>query len=293
MTRPPLNPMPSSRHAAPRPLRRGTTAVRLALVGMLALLASACSDPAPSLLVTVQDPLTLAPTQLRVTVTNATGDTSVVTRPDVPGEPLSPNQTIRVLLSHAAVGSSVSLAVEGLRAVENQREPQVMALASGTFLIDVSRELPAVVSLNQPECLDDGDCTARTCFQAGVCVLGFCERAPESQGSPCANADACVVNEVCDGQGTCSGGSPRLCQQIYGACTTSVCDPAQGCVDVAVEDGTVCDDLNACTNGDHCTGGTCIAGPFPCQGAEACCTNGAGYSCVTVPTPGMTCTATQ
>ncbi len=252
------------------PTRAGTV-----LLGALLLCLTACADTAPSLVLTVQDERGLSPTQLRVTVSVGEASPLEVTRPETAGAPLPPGQTLRVLLPASSVGDVVSLRVEGLR------DQQVIALASGTFSVDVAGDQVATVELMPAECLDDGDCGAVACRLAGTCARGVCLRAPEDAGTPCTGRDLCVVNQQCDGTGHCVGGSPRMCPDAqYGDCQVPACDPASGCVLVPAEDGTACDDLNPCTAGDRCSAGSCIAGPFPCNAGEMCCPDGGSSICV-------------
>jgi hypothetical protein len=50
------------------------------------------------------------------------------------------------------------------------------------------------------------------------------------------------------------------------------CDPGTGvCSNPAKANGTSCDDANACTTGDTCSGGTCVAGPaLVCDDGNVC-----------------------
>ncbi|MCA9520103.1 MAG: hypothetical protein KC609_03990, partial [Myxococcales bacterium] len=59
-------------------------------------------------------------------------------------------------------------------------------------------------------------------------------------------------------------------QKTLASCLAAYCDPAsKRCKIKAVEDGTFCDDLNACTVGDRCKSGVCTGLPkcqaSPCQ----------------------------
>ncbi len=51
-------------------------------------------------------------------------------------------------------------------------------------------------------------------------------------------------------------------------CTDDTCAPATGCV--YTNNTASCDDGNACTTSDTCSGGTCVGGPPPtCKHATA------------------------
>jgi len=66
-----------------------------------------------------------------------------------------------------------------------------------------------------------------------------------------ATSDTCVA-------GTCTGGPPRGCDD-HDPCTDDTCDPVLGCRHVFNTAG--CDDGDACTTADTCSGGTCLGGP--------------------------------
>ena len=58
------------------------------------------------------------------------------------------------------------------------------------------------------------------------------------------------------------------------ACTRD-CDPAVGCVSIPVQDGQACSDLDRCTVGDACQGGTCVSGTArDCDDTNACTADG-------------------
>ena len=79
--------------------------------------------------------------------------------------------------------------------------------------------------------------------------------AEQPAGAPCDDGDACTLDDRCDGNGSCVGGAPLVCD---GACLA--CDPMAGCVPKPVSAG--CDDGDACTTGDHCggDGNVCVSG---------------------------------
>lgn len=254
----------------------------------VALAMAGCADTSPSLLLTVEDDQALGPTQLRVVVTVGGNEGSEVIRPLEPGAPLAPGQTIRLLLPDASVGGDVALAIEGIR------EQQVIALASGTFSIDSVGEHAVSVTLEPAECLADEDCGAVTCMEPGTCDRGVCQRTPLVEGTACSSDSLCVSNESCDGSGSCGAGSPVVClDAIFGDCLVPLCDPTQGCIAVAADDGFSCDDQNACTVGDSCVAGTCRGGAFPCSGDAVCCPEAGGYACLPPGSSGPNCTATQ
>jgi hypothetical protein len=137
---------------------------------------------------------------------------------------------------------------------------------------------------------DDGTvCNGRETCRAGVCTPGAppdcasadpcrlarcddalgCAWEPAADGTPCPDGDACDGDESCR-TGECLAGPPPVCEAAS-ACHEPACDPAAGCTERPVADGTPCDDGSACNGAETCLGGTCAAGPpLDCALAEAC-----------------------
>src|SRR5438876_4857579 len=92
--------------------------------------------------------------------------------------------------------------------------------------------------------------------------------ADQPAGTPCDDGDACALDDRCDGNGSCVGGAPLVCD---GPCLA--CDPMAGCVPKPVSAG--CDDGDACTTGDHCSGdgNVCVSGQAVVCGGQ--CLTGA------------------
>jgi hypothetical protein len=89
-----------------------------------------------------------------------------------------------------------------------------------------------------------------------------------SSNNDCDDHNACNGVETCDG-GHCALGTPPNCDD-HNQCTAD-CDPAVGCVNVALTDGTPCDDGNECTKGDACMGGVCHSGTArACDDGNSC-----------------------
>jgi cysteine-rich repeat protein len=75
------------------------------------------------------------------------------------------------------------------------------------------------------DCAPEGDaCRADTCNGVGACVVAF-----SAAATPCTDADACTINQTCDGAGTCTGVEPLDCDDDQ-ACTSEVCSALAGCV---------------------------------------------------------------
>ena len=123
-------------------------------------------------------------------------------------------------------------------------------------------------------CTSDDDCQGMPglspCRRAyclvgsGVCVLeGIAE------GGSCDPGDPCVVGASCH-EGECRG-SARVCDD-GNECTSDVCDQENGgCVYVAREAGTSCDDGDPCSVADACTETTCVGVAKVCESPDDPC----------------------
>jgi hypothetical protein len=61
------------------------------------------------------------------------------------------------------------------------------------------------------------------------------------------------------------------CSEFDGQCTVGVCDPADGsCSAQPANEGAACDDGNACTENDTCSGGMCAGTPLVCDDGNVC-----------------------
>jgi hypothetical protein len=144
-------------------------------------------------------------------------------------------------------------------------------------------------------CSDGDACTQSDSCQAGTCtganpvlcpagdachVAGMCNPStgtcsaptPVQDGTACDDGSACTQTDTCQ-SGTCTGASPVVCAAPNPCMRPGVCDPASGTCSPPqpVEDGTTCDDGNACTQSDSCQAGTCTgASPVVCTTGDAC-----------------------
>lgn len=77
------------------------------------------------------------------------------------------------------------------------------------------------------------------------------------------------------------------------ACTTDSCDTASGsCVNLAAAETSACDDSNACTAGEKCSGGACTGGStVTCNDNKSCTADSCevGLGCVYTPISGPGC----
>ena len=107
-----------------------------------------------------------------------------------------------------------------------------------------------VCTPKQPSVCDDGNpCTSEVCDIAGGCTS-------TDNTAACVDGSVCTVGDVCKG-GACQPGKPLVCDD-GNPCTTDSCDPLKGCV--TADASGPCSDGNACTSGDSCGGGVCLAG---------------------------------
>ena len=115
-----------------------------------------------------------------------------------------------------------------------------------------------------------------SCYQeVGTCIEGACEYQP-SAGS-CNDANACTLSDSCQ-NGTCQG-IPITCHappvsECTSATTLKVYSATGSCHQGSCTYGAsivTCDDYDACTVSDHCSGGACQAGaPRNCDDQNPC-----------------------
>jgi len=113
------------------------------------------------------------------------------------------------------------------------------------------------------------------CKENGVCVDGGCEYDDKADDSACEDTDACTIGDFCQ-DGVCISGSPKTCPEPDQCLQPGTCNSITGqCEYEKVEDGTFCEDGNACTGDDTCQSGKCVTGA-----KKICCrTNGANGKC--------------
>lgn len=97
-------------------------------------------------------------------------------------------------------------------------------------------------------CDDGNPCTHESCSAASGC-------ASEPAAGSCTDGDVCTAGDVCK-SGVCASGPPLLCND-GNPCTTDSCSKVLGCV-FAPSTGTGCNDGDACTLVDVCSGGQCV-----------------------------------
>jgi hypothetical protein len=135
-------------------------------------------------------------------------------------------------------------------------------------------------------------CVSKSCAGASnvpptsgdLCIDGqrfTCSAQGALSPSPCPAGQPCttVAGQSGPGSGTCG---PKPCEN---------CDDSNPCTDDSCQNGVCvyvpntmgCDDGNACTHGDHCAGGGCVATPKICDDGVACTDDGCqGGNCTHV-----------
>ena len=112
-------------------------------------------------------------------------------------------------------------------------------------------------------CNDNNLCTDDACKP-----LTGCEFAPNN--APCDDGNVCTEVDTCSG-GFCSGGAPSPCDDTN-ICTDDLCDDSQGCMHFP--NNEICNDFDACTANEFCSGGECGGGvPIVCDDQNMCTDN--------------------
>ncbi len=160
---------------------------------------------------------------------------------------------------------------------------------------------------------DDGN----PCTQTSACMGGACRGIERTAcpGQPCVvcnplgggcdgsrvapvttacdDGDMCTHNDSCDGSGSCAAPIVTACGGST-MCTLVACNPSTGLCEASELSGS-CNDGNACTNGDFCSGGVCVgATAIDCSDDGNPCTSEmcdpASGACVHPPVgPGISC----
>jgi hypothetical protein len=111
------------------------------------------------------------------------------------------------------------------------------------------------------------------CHVPGVCdsATGICTNPNKADGSGCNDGSACTQTDTCQ-SGSCTGGNLVVCQALDQCHDAGVCNPANGtCSNPAKQNGSGCNDGNACTQTDTCQSGSCTGGnAVVCQPQDAC-----------------------
>ena len=116
--------------------------------------------------------------------------------------------------------------------------------------------------VDNSKCSDGKVCTDDSC-QNGIGCKHYANVASCEDGNPCTVGDKC-------GAGQCNAGDVKSCAD-GNPCTSDSCDVGSGnCTSIAAGNGNSCDDLNACTISDVCTGGVCGGSAKICSDGNVC-----------------------
>jgi hypothetical protein len=115
-----------------------------------------------------------------------------------------------------------------------------------------------------------------SCKQSGKCVAGGCEWVNKADGATCEDGNLCTTGDTCKA-GVCQSGTVKSCAILKSQChKPGVCDPDSGVCNYDIfEDGTPCEDGNACSGDDSCQAGKCVPG----KNKLCCRTNGPNGKC--------------
>ena len=109
-------------------------------------------------------------------------------------------------------------------------------------------------------CNDNNVCTDDACDALTGCTH-------KANAAPCSDGNACTIGDGCQNAG-CASGYTQVCND-NNVCTTDSCNATTGTCVFANNAGT-CDDGNACSQGDTCTGGACIGTAVSCDDKNLC-----------------------
>jgi hypothetical protein len=115
------------------------------------------------------------------------------------------------------------------------------------------------------------------CGQCLTCEGGVCVPDQGQNGTGCDDDNPCTANDTCQ-SGLCIGtpmpgcvvcATPADCQVPTNPCLQATC-VSRVCGVEPKQDGTQCDDENACTKNETCQSGVCIGEPVDCDDNNPC-----------------------
>jgi len=139
-----------------------------------------------------------------------------------------------------------------------------------------------------------GQCAGQavTCDDKNPCTDDSCDTQTGCQHTPntaaCDDGDACTAGDACVA-GACALSSAVTCMDSD-VCTDDGCDKDTGCKFAA--NTLPCQDGNACTNGDNCSGFLCLSGAqIECGDGNLCTSDSCDpvTGCLNLPSGGAAC----
>jgi len=138
----------------------------------------------------------------------------------------------------------------------------------------------------------DGECEggeARVCDDGNICTNDGCDPGegctvtPNTE--PCDDGNPCTIDDRCK-NGECKNTSPRVCDDDN-ICTDNNCDPTDfdGNPCKFPNNAAPCDDDDACTTTDVCSGGGCVGSGNACGPNATGCTQATPYNICECPAP--------
>jgi hypothetical protein len=120
----------------------------------------------------------------------------------------------------------------------------------------------------------DAPCRVRACVNGGCTTVPNPAVIPGV--TPCEDGDVCTLGDTCNNAGTCQPGPVKVCVQCQ---TCANVEGVATCVPDPAQVGDSCDDENACTESDVCTGtaaaptGVCAGTVITCDDNNPCTTD--------------------
>ena len=138
----------------------------------------------------------------------------------------------------------------------------------------LSGECVAILLEDGLGCDDKDGCTADDSCSEGECVgesVCACEQDADCEG---VNTNLCAGQSVCDLMTNTCVPDPTtavVCPASDDPCVVTTCEPASGtCIDVPLEEGTVCDTLGPCDASATCLQGLCVTKELVCDDGDPC-----------------------
>ncbi len=226
---------------------------RFAIVCALVALGSACADPSAK-------PAT-------PTATTDAANTEVMPLADADAAVEDVDTTVSDTLDAAGDGGDKEVAVAPAdTSADGDAADQDGA---GDSDGDAVAQCSATTCADGPSCFPIGDKKPGALCVICAAVNGVASWQVAGPGVDCNDGSACTTGDHCQ-DGACAGKADVACDDGQ-PCTADGCDPAFGCQATNLPATATCSDGDACTLGDHCQAGTCIAGaPVACDDGAPC-----------------------